>query len=177
MVRPELFSEAEWNFFFASKTTFKPSSTSSATPNYLDSDQQARLNNLLESVPDLRQALQMNDEAAWKTFLKHSQCEAAFPPTIKLTPFQQVLVVSALRPDRLISAVSVFLTKSLKLGDLSADTSLKGVLEDSRAETPILIVTAGGADPSAELRDLAMEKAPAKTIQMVGENIRNYFQN
>ncbi|GAV04844.1 hypothetical protein RvY_15060-3 [Ramazzottius varieornatus] len=163
MVRPELLTEGEWSFFLNSKAISKPSSTSFP---WLDPDQQAGLGHLLQAVPDLRSALQLNDESVWKVFIKHPQCETAFPTTLKLTPFQQALVVSVLRPDRLISALSLFLAKSLKLADLSVDTSLIGLLEDSNAQTPILIVTAGGTDPSVDLRELATERAPGKSIQM-----------
>lgn len=88
----------------------------------------------------------------------HPHCETAFPAGAKVSAFQQILVIGALRPDRLVKALSMFAAKSLKLMDLGADTSLKGLLHESRESTPMLIVTSGGADPLLQIMELAKER-------------------
>lgn len=98
----------------------------------------------------------------------HPQCETlALPGEGKVTPFEQMLLVGSLRPDRMVSVMTLFCAKSLKLPELAVDTSLKGVLEESKAHVPILILTSPGADPSSELMDLAREKGLSQTFIQV----------
>ena len=51
----------------------------------------------------------------WSHFSRSSQCEQDFPSSLakKLSRFEQVLVVQALRPDRLQSAMAGFAANAL----------------------------------------------------------------
>lgn len=59
--------------------------------------------------------LHLNDTAMWSHFARSSQCEQDFPTSVakKLSPFEQVLVVQAVRPDRLQSAMAGFAANAL----------------------------------------------------------------
>jgi len=76
-----------------------------------------------------------------------------------LTLFQQILVIQAFRPDRLESAMKQFACDLLGIKDISPETlNLKKLFsKETIAIEPILILISPGADPSAELRDLAIE--------------------
>ena len=55
-------------------------------------------------------------DPSWSRWAKDSQCELKFPPSASesqraLTSFQKLLVIKALRPDRLESAMEVFFCK------------------------------------------------------------------
>lgn len=76
-----------------------------------------------------------------------------------MTPFQQLLVIQAFRPDRLESAMRLFVCDLLAIPDISPETlNLKKLYsKETIAPEPILIIISPGADPSTELRDLATE--------------------
>ena len=68
-----------------------------------------------------------------------------------------MLLVQALKPERLVSAMETFVIKTLNLRELSPPAlSLKHLLSETMASEPILIITSSGSDPSEELRDLAV---------------------
>ncbi|RCN38667.1 dynein heavy chain [Ancylostoma caninum] len=79
---------------------------------------------------------------------------------MKITPFQKVLLVQAVRPDRLYAAMQNFVLKTLSLQSINPPPfDLADILAESSNKEPILLILAGGADPSQELEELA-----AKTI-------------
>lgn len=113
---------------------------------------------MLRNFPEsLSAILQLSDSKVWKEFIENIHCEAAFPDTVKASPFQQILAIAFLRPDRLVSGMSQFAAKSLKLPDLSTDTSLRTIFSESSSSNAILLITSSGSDPTAELADLAKE--------------------
>ena len=76
--------------------------------------------------------------------------------TKQITPFQQVLLLQALKPERLVSAMEAFVIKTLNLRELSPPAlSLKHLYHETMASEPILIIISSGSDASDELRDLA----------------------
>ncbi|KAF1331353.1 Dynein heavy chain, partial [Globisporangium splendens] len=74
-----------------------------------------------------------------------------------LSPFQKLLVVQALRPDRLQSAIIQFICGVMQLKSLTPpplDFKEIGTDEASNV-TPVLLLTTAGADPSKELEEVA----------------------
>ena len=138
-------------------------------PSWASSDR-AQAFTLLESTfPRLVGGLNLDDPAMWGRWSRSSECEKIFPKEIssgrskgKLSPFQKVLVVQALRPDRLESAMRQFVQEVLDIPTISppADSmSLTNLFDkETTPETPILLIATTGADPSRELSDLASEK-------------------
>lgn len=88
-----------------------------------------------------------------------NDCELHFPDDRHLTGFQQLLIIQSFRPDRLESAMKQFACDLLGLKDISPETlNLRKLYsKETISNEPILILISPGADPSAELRDLAME--------------------
>ncbi|KAI6079846.1 Cytoplasmic dynein 2 heavy chain 1 [Aix galericulata] len=110
------------------------------------------------SLPGLYQTLCLEDEGPWHTFYQSSVCEQEFPSTIvkRISLFQQVLVVQAVRPDRLQSAMALFACKTLGIKELSpSPLNLKRLYKETLEIEPILIIISPGADPSQELQELA----------------------
>jgi dynein heavy chain 2 len=97
------------------------------------------------------------DESSWSKWNSINECELHFPQDKQLTPFQQLLVIQAFRPDRLESSMKQFVCDLLGIHDISPETlNLKKLYSKETISTePILILISPGADPSAELRDLA----------------------
>lgn len=99
------------------------------------------------------------DDDSWSQWNSINDCELHFPEDRHLTPFQQLLLIQAFRPDRLESAMKQFACDLLGIKDISPETlNLRKLYSKETISTePILIIISPGADPSAELRDLAIE--------------------
>ncbi|XP_009895076.2 cytoplasmic dynein 2 heavy chain 1 [Dryobates pubescens] len=163
-MHPELFQENEWETFtgvIIGDTIRKSDSQRSARdqiPSWIEQDRAWAVASLKISLPGLYQTLCFEDEGLWHTFSRSSVCEQDFPSTIvkRISLFQQVLVVQAVRPDRLQSAMTLFACKTLGIKELSPlPLNLKRLYEETLEIEPILIIISPGADPSQELQELA----------------------
>ncbi|XP_073414467.1 cytoplasmic dynein 2 heavy chain 1 isoform X2 [Dendrobates tinctorius] len=159
----ELFQENEWDVFTGViigdmfKKSDSQKSLRDQIPPWIEQERAWALALLKASLPPLYQSLDLENSNLWSHFSKSSVCEQEFPATAKkLSLFQQVLVVQAVRPDRLQSALAMFACRSLGLKELSpAPLNLKRLSKDTLAIEPILIIISPGADPSQELQELA----------------------
>lgn len=72
---------------------------------------------LQKYLPKLFNNLRLTDQGLWNDFAHTVHCETAFPPAIDaiITKFQKLLVIQAIRPDRLYSAIISFVTNILGL--------------------------------------------------------------
>ncbi|RDD40688.1 Cytoplasmic dynein 2 heavy chain 1 [Trichoplax sp. H2] len=165
-IRPELFQEQEWEFFcglIVSDVNVHKQEGSKRSheflPNWCDAELASSIAALKTTFPTWFQNLKLDDNNIWSTFSRHSQCEKEFPSDVtrKISEFQQVLTIQALRPDRLQSAMSLFAARALNMKELSPPTlNLKRLYtNETVADEPILIIISPGADPSQELQDLA----------------------
>ena len=184
---PHMFQEKEWDLFtgiIVGDITNNSSSSSKSNDNSEDSKSNegggTRSRNfpswasgdrvtafsLLESTfPRLVGGLNLDDASLWGRWSRSSECEKIFPKNVssgrkgKLSPFQKVLIVQALRPDRLESAMRQFVQIVLDVPTISPSaesTSLSNLYEkETSPHTPILLIATTGADPSRELSDLA----------------------
>ena len=131
----------------------------SDAPSWVRADRAVYLDALLTTFPALQQTLQLRNDDIWLAWSRSLQCEREFPPAIKqkLRPFQEVLLVQALRPDRLQSAMALFSTQLLGIADGGADANLRSIWEsEMKPDEPLLIVVSEGVDPSSDLSQLAM---------------------
>ena len=90
------------------------------------------------------------------------------------TPFLKLLVVKALRPDRLCVALSSFVEATLPEGELytRCDSKLTSFLiledayTDSSAHVPLYLITSPGADVAPELDKLAASHSRTKGVNV-----------
>ena len=173
-MRPDIFTkEEEWEFFlgrFVAAGHDEGGSRSDA-PGWVPVERQQAVSNLKAALPDLSHALQLSQDGnSWQQFMSHPNAEQALPGSLnkKLTPLQQLIVIQALRPDRLVSAMTNVVCRSLALKELTpSGAALKHAPQQSTGpQEPILVLLSPGADPSQELQELA--------AQTVGPD--NYFQ-
>lgn len=70
---------------------------------------------LQTTFPHLFSVLYLSDTKLWDKFAKSSHCEQELPSSVasKISIFQQLLLVQALRPDRLYSASALFASRAL----------------------------------------------------------------
>lgn len=146
---------------------------------------------LMERVKKLQTAVEHIDEQKWRTWLDLPRCETEFPASDlhasdSFSHFQRLLLVKALRPDRLMNAISVFInsilgsspssttsssTPSSNREDANTNNQMARVLSESSASSPILFITTPGSDPSLELRDFASKTIGLSSFFQVRFNI------
>ncbi|XP_054724974.1 LOW QUALITY PROTEIN: cytoplasmic dynein 2 heavy chain 1-like [Uloborus diversus] len=157
---PRLFEEQEWEAFtgiLLTETKFDPEELKASLPGWLEEDRALSVALLKATFPQLFSVLQLQDSRLWEGFAKSIRCEESFPSSIhsKISLFQQLLCVQALRPDRLQSAAALFASRALGLEELFPQAvKLKNLLSPRNTE-PILIILSTGVDPSQELYELA----------------------
>ncbi|XP_069747277.1 cytoplasmic dynein 2 heavy chain 1 isoform X4 [Narcine bancroftii] len=165
-MHPDLFQEHEWDAFTGLivgdmfRKTDNQKSKHESIPYWIDQERIAAVTLLKTTFPSLYQTLCLEDKDLWLNFSQSSTCEQDIPTSIarRITLFQQVLVVQALRPDRLQSAMALFASKALGMKELSLPLlNLKRLLSETLATEPILIIISPGADPSQELQEVACE--------------------
>uniref|UniRef100_A0A3Q2VKF8 Cytoplasmic dynein 2 heavy chain 1 n=1 Tax=Haplochromis burtoni TaxID=8153 RepID=A0A3Q2VKF8_HAPBU len=155
---PELFLENEWDVFtgFIVGEMFKKEEF----PSWIDQERHGAVAILKATFPALYQTLCLSDSDLWLSFLQSSHCEQEIPSSIakKITPFQQLLLVQAVRPDRLQSAMTCFASQTLAMKELSPPPlNLRRLYTETMEWEPVLIIISPGADPSQELAELAAE--------------------
>ncbi|KAL3878520.1 hypothetical protein ACJMK2_030860 [Sinanodonta woodiana] len=158
-MKQDQFEENEWEAFSGMLVADIKADGGKSMPSWIDQERAQAVSNLKTNLSRLYQTLNFEDGSLWSSFSRSSQCEQEFPSVIekKISLFQQVLVVQAVRPDRLQSAMSLFACRSLGMKELSPPSvNLKKLFKDeTMASEPILIIISPGADPSQELQELA----------------------
>lgn len=95
------------------------------------------------------------------------------------TPFQKLLVLRCLRPDRLTTAVSDWVREALPRGSAYVDIDqgcsfadiLENVLEDCTNTTPIFFILSAGTDPVADVEKIGKTKRTTNKL----EEGKNYW--
>ncbi|PNI44695.1 DYNC2H1 isoform 3 [Pan troglodytes] len=163
-MHPELFQENEWDTFTGVvvgdmlRKADSQQKIRDQLPSWIDQERSWAVATLKIALPSLYQTLCFEDAALWRTYYNNSMCEQEFPSILakKVSLFQQILVVQALRPDRLQSAMALFACKTLGLKEVSPlPLNLKRLYKETLEIEPILIIISPGADPSQELQELA----------------------
>ncbi|KAI8925894.1 dynein heavy chain and region D6 of dynein motor-domain-containing protein [Entophlyctis helioformis] len=102
-----LFEPREWELFAGQIVLADADDKASDTPEWVPDERKAYFRQLQATLPNLFQSLGFSDKDAWTDWIRSPNCEATFPRD-KISPFQRVLVVQALRPDRLLTAMAAF---------------------------------------------------------------------
>ncbi|KAM4627347.1 cytoplasmic dynein 2 heavy chain 1 [Polymixia lowei] len=157
-MHPELLQENEWDVFtgFIVGEMFRKEEF----PSWIDLERHGAVAIFKATFPALYQSLCLSDSDLWLSFSRSSHCEQEIPPPVakKITPFQQVLLVQAIRPDRLQSVMAAFASQALGMKELSPPPlNLRRLYGETLEWEPVLILISPGADPSQELTELAAE--------------------
>uniref|UniRef100_A0A8C4HFM7 Cytoplasmic dynein 2 heavy chain 1 n=1 Tax=Dicentrarchus labrax TaxID=13489 RepID=A0A8C4HFM7_DICLA len=157
---PELFQESEWDVFTGAIVGEMFKKEVREFPSWIDQERHGAVAIFKATFPAIYQSLCLSDSDLWLSFSQSSQCEQEIPSSIakKITPFQQLLLVQAVRPDRLQSAMAAFATQALGMRELSPPPlNLRRLYTETLEWEPVLIIISPGADPSQELAELAAE--------------------
>ncbi|CAK4090165.1 unnamed protein product [Aphanomyces euteiches] len=158
-MHPDAFEEKEWEYFVGD--LLSDIKKEAPLPEWAAADRRDAFTLFVETFPKLTAQLKFDSPDLWLRWSKAVDCEVAFHQKIEkaLSPFQRVLVVQALRPDRLQSAIQNFICTLLKVKSLTPPAlDLKDLCtSEASSTTPVLLITTAGADPSKELEEVATE--------------------
>lgn len=120
-LQPQMFGGVEWDFFLGKAGAAAGSTTSK--PAWVREELAVGFTALCAALPDLAAQCDFMDAdtwAAWATATDGGSEGSTLPPRVngQLSAFQQLLVIKALKPDRLQSAMTDFVCRSLKLGSV-----------------------------------------------------------
>ncbi|KAM3726645.1 Cytoplasmic dynein 2 heavy chain [Dirofilaria immitis] len=160
-IQPSLFAQNEWELFTGSivdDDTIHPVEKI----NWIGSERKAAVAKLQKHLPILFNNLRFTDEGLWREFARTLNCEKTFPPAIDaiMTPFQKLLVIQAIRPERLYPAMISFVVNILGVPSINpSPLDLSSVYKsESNSNEPIMILISPSADPSQELEELARKQ-------------------
>ena len=152
----------EYNYFLKGGVVFDRSTLpDNANHEWLSDqcwDNICQLTNLSSVFSDMVDSLNQNGRS-WKQWFLDSTPESLRLPgdwDNKLNEFQKMIVLRALRPDRVVFATKTFISNNLGpefVQPPSLDLSV--VLKDSSNITPIIFVLSSGSDPTQQLMTLA----------------------
>ena len=153
-----LWTSAEWGVFTGKLCARSCEPT--FFPQWADRSCKSSFAALLEHCPGVIHAANL-EETVWKAWAIHQHCEAYFPTLTKLTAVERLLLVQALRPDRLMAAVDLYCRCELGVDNL--DPPEMGLdylvaMHSKGTGQQNLLVTSQGYDPGPELETMA-EKA------------------
>ncbi|CAE8588983.1 unnamed protein product, partial [Polarella glacialis] len=156
-IMPEKFEPYEWEIFQGAY--IPPSQPSSGPPAWCPADRAPALQVLRASFPRVDEHWQLTKDSLWAPWAASDKCEESFDGSVysRMSAFQRVLLIQAVRPDRLESALTMFASESLGVSSLSppALSLLRLYSEETSSRLPTLFLTTPGADPSLELEEFA----------------------
>uniref|UniRef100_A0A7S0W0F2 Cytoplasmic dynein 2 heavy chain 1 n=2 Tax=Hemiselmis TaxID=77924 RepID=A0A7S0W0F2_9CRYP len=155
-MNPEMFKDEEWEFFVG-LVVANVSSSQVQIPDWVPADRRPALERLSATFPSLVMGLKLS-QGGWEQWVQSPKPESRneFPQNSSgLRPFQQMLVVQALRADRLQSAMEAFVTDGLGVATNLSTLNLGQVSSEVLPTTPIMFIVTPGADPSAILEQAA----------------------
>jgi dynein heavy chain len=86
----------------------------------------------------------------------------------KLTPFQSLLVLRAIRDEKIVSALSVFILNNIGKHYIDVPPfDLASSFKDSAPLTPTIFVLSTGADPTLYLQNLARDMGMLERLRMI----------
>ncbi|KAF4663535.1 Cytoplasmic dynein 2 heavy chain 1 [Perkinsus olseni] len=178
----ESIKENEWQLFmgnFVARDGISPLKEGHLS--WCPVDRRAQLAKLVLALSELNAKAKMESPNLWRGWIEEDACEEKFPQEIalKLTSFQRILIVQALRPDRLESALAKFTTEVISLDydclvvltvpSISPSTSsLHSLCQAAEGVRPILFIVTPGADPTRELTELAASTGQKLVSMAIG---------
>jgi len=166
-MRLEDFEENEWEVFVGDIVDTSKEDPADF-PEWANSDRKSAFRLLVNNLGDFIPGLDLADKATWQKFGRSAKCEKHFPAKLagSTTPFQQLLLCQALRPDRLQSAMDKYACETLKLNSVAPPPmNLARLAELMDSMTPILMITTTGVDPTKDVANLANETVGAENFK------------
>lgn len=151
----EVFQANEWEFFLGNAVGNIEARVN--LPRWASEDRKEAFYTYVAVFNRVATGMQFENEGIWKQWYDNVECEKNLPVQGKVSPFQKVLITQVFRPDRVESALNLFVCEQLRIPSIAAQAfSLRNLYrEESSKDTPVLFVTSPGSDPSKELQEFA----------------------
>ncbi|VDN60499.1 unnamed protein product [Dracunculus medinensis] len=157
--QPNLFMKNEWEFFSGVLPNEDHDDAILKNITWIDKERLPAVSNLYSYFPTLFNNIRLTERGLWSEFAKSFNCEGSFPKEIEslITPFQKVIIIQAIKPGRLHSAMLQFVYRALGIHSLNLSPfDFKSFYKsETSANEPILILNGIGADPSQDLEEFA----------------------
>jgi len=107
----------------------------------------------------------------WKKIIRSETPTTIALPGVyedKLSAFQKLMVIKVLREEKLVQAIKVFVKS--ELGPIFCESppfDLEGAANDSTNNTPVIFVLSAGADPIADLIELAKSRGLGDKLKVL----------
>ena len=164
-VKSDQFGEGEWQYFTEEAVA---TNRGEILPSWLPPQSSVGYEKFSALFPQLTKSFGLDTDLKWKKWYGTQDCEKNFPVQ-NMTEFQKVLLVKALREDRLENALVRFVESLLgSIQVIAPKLDLEDVyLQESMPGTPILFIIAPGSDPSSQLEEFAIKKvSKERFVQM-----------
>ncbi|KAL6598153.1 dynein heavy chain and region D6 of dynein motor-domain-containing protein [Neocallimastix sp. 'constans'] len=149
-----LFQENEWDLF-TGQLIPDIEGKQFNIPSWIPKNKITNFKHLQSVCPVFSDQNIFNDVEQWDTWIRTQSCEKAFPEkyTKALSPWQKVLIIQTLRPDRILVALTLFCSGALGVSSLDPPAlNIAKLVESETIPTePILFIITPGADLSQEL--------------------------
>lgn len=154
-VFPLLFNKNEWEFFTGQ--TIADSQTSVRMPKWVSPDRQEIFGMFANTFQLLVSQISLDNEQQWADFATSEKPELNFPQHARISAFQKTVMIQVFRPDRLESAMQLFVKEAFGNQTVQpASFVLKTLFEqETSCKDPVMFIISPGSDPSAELQQLA----------------------
>lgn len=96
-----------------------------------------------------------SESTYWRKWLKEEKAESAEMPKSanSKTPFQKLLIIRALRPDRITAAVTIYIIEMMTEKYVEGTVSISDTFKETNNLTPIFFVLFPGVDPTKDVED------------------------
>ncbi|EPY36413.1 hypothetical protein STCU_00598 [Strigomonas culicis] len=153
---PKECSDAEWDFFLDKAIAPEAKKKDVRVPTFVLPDSIDTFKTFAALFPDMCQKIRIQEADVWLEWMRTSSPETDYPTFLKpLTHFQRLLIMKTFRGDRLVAAMNLVACELLRVDALGGNESLVKMIESTDCNTPVLLITTTGADPSQELQSIA----------------------
>ncbi len=159
-MHPGYFAPGEWELLTGQASGAVDRQNQLPLPDWASPDRLTAFQSLCATFPQLVRGLRLDDGAQadlWRRWAKATECERDFPKVggKELTSSQKLLVVQALRPDRLQPALAHMASSALQCDVAPDPMNLARLHDETTPKEPVMIIISPGADPSQELEECA----------------------
>lgn len=154
----DLIDPVEWRFFLTGTTEAKPKSVQKPNEAWLTEKMWKEILYLstIEKFSDLPEKIANNTETWHGYFDTTNVHEIDIPEYDDVSSLQKLLVMRALRPDKVTDALVDYVTEKLgKKFVMPPRFDLARSFKDSTNETPLVMILSAGADPKTEMNKFA----------------------
>ena len=151
-------SDPAWDHFLGQAAMEGGAGADGRAPAWVPNERAHKFAALASAFPEVGHACAQAGQE-WASWAAQPQCEASFPQGVagsSASPLARLMLVDAVRPDRLQAAMEAYVCEALGCRTLPAPSGgLARLHAESISSEPVVFITSTGSDPSQELEEFA----------------------